>query len=533
MGRRGLRVKRAPVRIPALAREASWLASDRYDRKVWAELTNSGRAVRDLIETGSRLVPHFDALLCDLFVGLFKLNLVWMKPDAVRQSARLNRAILETLLPSPGFQALRLRTELEEDKAAIGALALADSVLEKIRQERLVGRSEMLDLWDLARQEEELSERAEVLKSTLEGITEGEPAEGEAAKSPEGQRTREFAEAAERAVQISEAKLQQKVRRFEEQLTHSDQSALVRLQLETHRLVEQIEQAAQDAHDFGREFGQGGRLSAAERLELGRRLARNKKIGELARMVGRLKLEARALRRRVLDRGISEAYDIEQGADLGRLIPSELLALDHPVLMRDFSRRLLEGALLQYQLRADEQKGRGPMVVCIDVSSSMEGEKELWSKAVGLTLMDLARRGRRLFRAVLFSSGERALKVLDLNRERRYEPDLGKVLELAEYFPGGGTEFERPLEAALTLLGEKRLKRGDVVIITDGQADVTPAWRERFRRLKEELQFSLFAVLVDVGASSVATLADLADRITTVKRLTVESSRDLFLHVSR
>ena len=48
-----------------------------------------------------------------------------------------------------------------------------------------------------------------------------------------------------------------------------------------------------------------------------------------------------------------------------------------------------------------------------------------------------------------------SLKVLDLNRERRYQPDLNKVVEMAEYFPGGGTDFETPIDAAVELLGEK------------------------------------------------------------------------------
>ena len=78
---------------------------------------------------------------------------------------------------------------------------------------------------------------------------------------------------------------------------------------------------------------------------MGRRLARNKKLGELARLVGRFKQDARALRRRTLDRGVAEAYDVERGSELGRLIPAELVALHHPGLRADFLRRLLEGAL--------------------------------------------------------------------------------------------------------------------------------------------------------------------------------------------
>src|SRR5208282_4232136 len=126
----------------------------------------------------------------------------------------------------------------------------------------------------------------------------------------------------------------QKSRQFETQLKGADQSALKRMQLKTAELAREIDQAAEDSHDFSREFGQGGRLSAGERLELGRRLARNRRLGELARLVGRLKHEARAVKHKLLERGVAEAYDIERGAELGRLIPSELVALHHPGLAR-------------------------------------------------------------------------------------------------------------------------------------------------------------------------------------------------------
>jgi uncharacterized protein with von Willebrand factor type A (vWA) domain len=301
------------------------------------------------------------------------------------------------------------------------------------------------------------------------------------------------------------------------------------MQLQTAELAKEIDRAAEDSHDFSREFGQGGRVGAGPRLELGRRLARNKKLGELARMVGRFKQDARALKHKTLERGVAEAYDVELGADIGRLIPSELLAMHHPALKRDFHRRLLEGTVLQYRLRDDEQKGKGPMVVCIDVSSSMQGDKEMWSKAVALTLMDIARRQRRLFRAVMFSSGDVSLKVLDLNRERRYQPELAKVVEMAEYFPGGGTDFEQPLDAAVDLIRAKKLKRADIVIITDGESQVSPDWLARLLETKRELKFSIFGVLVDVGSADTSSLKQFADKITSVKRISDDHARDIFL----
>lgn len=533
MARKTKTAKARPLFVPIVPQNATWLESDNYDRRAWTDLAATAPSIQQLIETGETLVPHFGALLQDLFAGLFKYNLLWMKRDAVRRAAMLNRTILEQLLPSPAFELLKSRTLLDEDKAMLGALALSEQVLDLIRSEKLINRREMLDLWDLNHQEEDLEANAAAIKNAqeLSDQQKNESQDDPAENADLQKKIDELKDAAARAARVSEARLNQKARAFEEQLKHSDQTELKRMQLRTAQLAEEIDRAAQDSHDFGAEFGNGGRQSADERLELGRRLARNKRLGELARLVGRLKQDARALRRRTLDRGVAEAYDIERGDDLGRLIPVELMAMHHPILRADFRRRLLEKEILQYRLRQDEQKGKGPMIVCIDVSSSMQGDKELWAKAVSLTLMDIARRNRRLFRAVLFSSGPESLRVLDLNSQRRYQPELPKVLEMAEYFPGGGTDFQSPLDAAVALLEDKKLKRGDIVVITDGECQVAPEWLANFRERREELKFTVFAVLVDVGSSELSTLAQFSDHVTSVKQLTVESSREIFLKI--
>jgi uncharacterized protein with von Willebrand factor type A (vWA) domain len=533
MARSKKTIKPRPLYVPTIPATATWIESDSYDRRAWSELGLASSSIRELIEAGEKLVPHFGALLQDLFLGLFKYNLVWLKADAVRRSAILNRTILDQVVPSPAFELLKTRTLLEEDKAVIAALVMGEQVLEMVRAEKLINRREMLDLWDVKHQEEDLEQRAAAFKNA-EDLAEQQKLDREsdrAAAKDLAKKIEELKDAAARGAKVSEARLNQKARMVEDQLKHGDKSELKRMQLRAAQLAEEIDRVAQDSHDFSLEFGQGGRTSANERLELGRHLARNKRLGQLARLVGRFKQDARALRRRTLDRGVAEAYDIERGSELGRLIPAELVALHHPGLRADFRRRLLEGEVLQYRLREDEQKGKGPMVVCIDVSSSMQGDKELWAKAVSLTLMDIARRQRRLFRAVLFSSGAESLRIIDLNSQRRYQPELPKVLEMAEYFPGGGTDFQTPIDAAVALLEDKKLKRGDIVVITDGECSVAPEWLAHLRERKDDLKFTIFAILVDVGSSEVSTLAQFSDRVTSIKKLTVEGSREIFLKI--
>jgi uncharacterized protein with von Willebrand factor type A (vWA) domain len=171
------------------------------------------------------------------------------------------------------------------------------------------------------------------------------------------------------------------------------------------------------------------------------------------------------------------------------------------------------------------------MIVCLDGSGSMAGDKEIWSKAVALTLLEIARRQRRLFRFICFSSADTPLFTLDLNPRERHEVQEDRALDVAEYFPGGGTDFEIPLAAAADCLRGARYRRGDIVLITDGECQVSPAWLARFRADKERLGFSLYSVLIDVGPSAVGTLADLSDRVTAVSKLADDGVRDLFVRL--
>jgi uncharacterized protein with von Willebrand factor type A (vWA) domain len=148
---------------------------------------------------------------------------------------------------------------------------------------------------------------------------------------------------------------------------------------------------------------------------------------------------------------------------------------------------------------------------------------------VTLTLLELARRQRRLFRSICFSSEETPLQILDMNPGDHYAVETKTVMDLAEYFPGGGTDFQRPLDAALDCLRHTRYKKGDVVFITDGECQVGAEWAEAFRREKEKLGFSLFSILIDVGPSSLGTLKEFSDRITTIKQLTGDEAKEIFV----
>jgi uncharacterized protein with von Willebrand factor type A (vWA) domain len=297
------------------------------------------------------------------------------------------------------------------------------------------------------------------------------------------------------------------------------------------RALRELGTSRDEAEQWSLQLGGGHQSSPGAQIELGHQLARNPKLKRMAQLVGRMRENARALRQKLWERANAEVFSIGLGAELSRLMPSELLSLRHPILRRDFARRLVDGELLVYALRAREQRGRGPLVVCLDGSSSMAGDKEIWSKAVTLTLLDIAARQRRPFRSICFASADTPLQLLDLNPRQRSAPDMRQIFALAEYFPGGGTDFQKPLNAALECLRRAGTRRGDIVFITDGECRVDPEWLREFKREKARLGFSLFSVLIDVGQSSLGGLKDFSDHITSVRQLSSDATREIFLKV--
>jgi uncharacterized protein with von Willebrand factor type A (vWA) domain len=323
--------------------------------------------------------------------------------------------------------------------------------------------------------------------------------------------------------------LRHKAQQLKDDLQRIESQATHRLQVEAIKVAQELEDATEEAQTWGDTIGTGSRTPPGQKLELGRRLAGNEKLKKLARMVGRMKFHAQALRKKVFERASEELLEVEQGDALHRLLPHELLSLHHPVLRKDFYRRFLDQELIQYSLRGVEEKGKGPMIVCLDGSSSMSGDKEIWSKAVSLTLLEIARKQRRLFHSICFSSADTPLQILDMNPRDRYEVETKTIMDLAEYFPGGGTDFQKPLDAALECLRQSRFKKGDIIFITDGECQVEPEWAERFREQKEKLGFSLFSILIDVGPASLGTLKEFSDRISTIKQLTGEGAKEIFV----
>ena len=181
-----------------------------------------------------------------------------------------------------------------------------------------------------------------------------------------------------------------------------------------------------------------------------------------------------------------------------------------PELRILFLRDYREGRLLTYKLGGREKAGRGPIIVLIDNSSSMMGEKEIWSKAVALGIFTIAYEERRDFIAIHFSSAHDPLIEIEIKPKGNNIPQ--KIYEFVTKFIGGGTDFEKPLSRAVDLM--KNMPKADIIMISDGICGVGEEWLKQFLENKKKMDFKVLSIIIgEPGASTDETLRKFSDKI--------------------
>lgn len=228
------------------------------------------------------------------------------------------------------------------------------------------------------------------------------------------------------------------------------------------------------------EGGEAAQVAAARKEAIAEQLAASPRLRDILELVGRMRNIMRECQATKVRRGVNEVTDIESGRDLARLLPSELLQLKDPRTRLVLARKLAEGAALQYRLEAEEPVARGPVVVAIDDSGSMGGAPEVWSKAIALALLDLARREGRPFAFCLFA---RQLVATFVERPGKRTPPEA-VLQILAMHTGGGTDFDPPINWACDVVGQySHLEDADLVFITDGECRASAATCKRLADL--------------------------------------------------
>lgn len=450
---------------------------DLFDTSRYDEINQTAKVLSETIKKGKSCLDTFPELIEDLFYSAFKYAPSMKNAQDVDTLYQLNRPFVQEAISSPEWRELRARTRLDPLQSALAAASMGEAML----------NDQAGTIAALQKHIKDVENARELLKQM----------EKEAAKIQSAMK-KKGSSAQQAQLQVQQQVMQQKIQAQKAEVqvkTTSLQQGAGEFATCVASAIKQAN-AACEVHEaltcgWGSNTGMLVPVPYEERVKLSNAIIKNKKFREIAMLAGRMSRLASKKRKQKTKHSMEEIADITQGDDISRLIPTEAMLLVDPTLNLLFKKKFVERELLVYDLEGEEEKGKGPIIACFDVSGSMRDEKDTWCKAVTLALIQLAHKEKRDAVAIPFDSEVKT--VFEFFTKDGFQ--AGKVLEMAGYFTGGGTDFDPPLKKAMEYL-DRDLKDGDVVIITDGNGRISPEVSGEFESLKQRLKHSLMTIVI-------------------------------------
>ncbi|GCD41719.1 VWA domain-containing protein [Streptomyces paromomycinus] len=504
------------------------VVADRFDRFTWRDTYEQSAGLRELAEELGACHDGTADLLADVFLAAYKAGPRLRGLAEMAPSRLVNHQVVGALVESAEFAELHRETAGDPYAAAMAVLAQAAALRRMLEHSRdAQARAER------AQQAQQAADSAaaavgEALQQAAEGAAEDGTVPGPAADAV--QQAVEAAEAAEAAGQ-----------RAAQDAAQARTAAAPGLRAAAGNAVAQAAETVREEAALMRAWGVGAgeleRLPFDERARLAARL-RTSRLAQWADLIGRFRQMASGERARKVENTAGELVGVTLGDDLSRVVPSELANLGLPALRAVFAARYAAGELMLYDSQGEQTAGQGAIIACVDTSHSMYtegpggGTREAWAKACALALLDQARHSGRDFVGILFSA---AGKIRVFRFPAGEPPGIDRVLAFAESFLGGGTSYQTPLSAARELLEEEfddaARKRGDIVLLTDDECDVTEEWQRGWNDAKRLLGFRVFGVAIGApgAAGTGSVLEALCDNLRSIEDFTdVHAAADLF-----
>jgi uncharacterized protein with von Willebrand factor type A (vWA) domain len=253
----------------------------------------------------------------------------------------------------------------------------------------------------------------------------------------------------------------------------------------------------------------GKRLDASRLAAMHNRVKKSKRLKKIAEQAGRFRRLAQSKQRMKVGHGIDEVVGVTVGDEISKLLPVELMNLTDDDFGLETMRRLLERETMTFETRAFEPVGKGPIVVTVDESGSMDGEKIETAKGLALAMAWIARKQKRWCVLCGFSGGTTGTKLLIPPGQT----DEVALLDWLEHFFNGGTDMDVPLIVMQDWWKEfiaAGMTRGktDIVMITDAEVDLSDEFAASFNAFKKAERVRMTAIVVDGNPGELAAVCD-------------------------
>lgn len=274
------------------------------------------------------------------------------------------------------------------------------------------------------------------------------------------------------------------------------------------KAAQQAQKNVDDAQDaasaFGLEKGQGGSLDMQAVKKLLKRCAKSERLKGIVNLAGRFRRLAAAKQRVKTQHGMDDVIGIKPSDEVHRLIPAEMLLLGDPTMKIDLMRRIAEKQALCREHQGVERVAKGPVMVWVDESGSMNGERIQTAKALALAVAWVARKQKRWCSLVGFSStGQLNSVALPPGKW-----DENEIIRWCEHFFNGGTNI--PFSYAEELFNQTKAPRGktDILLITDGETYSDQGVLQKFLVWKKENKAKVISLVLDCDGQTIAPYTD-------------------------
>ena len=494
----------------------SYNALEHYDVDIdiYNDIVDQSPVMQQTLEEGEELLPTFKYLHQDIFLSLYKYKAKVLPEVDMHISTRMNRGIISNLINTPEYISLRHTCRMDQFNAALGTEIIGREAIDILREaiEKLKDLEQKKDAMDrLMEEEEKIDELIEDIGDIDELIEDAKRAgNGSLAAQLEQER-----QAKEQSVATLKA-MANKIAEDCDELIEDDGLASEVSTTMGSTLTEtgkQVQEVSELCEVWGLGTGENCQVAFQNKKDAIERIRRSSKLHKLTDLVGKFKESAIVEQKKKAKHGAVEIKGVTTGDKIQDTLPSDRMNLCNDITKGDFYRRMSEHGLLQYSKESNKQKNKGPIIVCVDTSGSMQGDEEIWSKALTVGILEVAQMQKRDFACIIYSS--HADKPIVIKKD---EISPQKIIDCAERFHNGGTSFEAPLNEALELIKDSTFKNADIVFITDGDCYVSDNFSRKFKQIKEDKDFRTLGVLVNMGCGHVSdsSLKEFCDSITLV-----------------
>ena len=471
------------------------LKSTKIEQMIYDDLSSDNDTLLSCVDSGKAKLTSFESLVNDVFQSVYGLSPKYNTESEMSFSAKtVGKQIIEELMKDDKYTAIKSVCEGKELPAISATEEFAESIydnLDMLLEKTTGSKTDITNKLEEDRQK--LAEKLSELLKKRENTGGNESLD----KSIIGTANRILSKNEQKSGY--ESLVRENVRK-----SRNDIKAAVEI------AAKKALESADMAQNIILAWGNGDAEMKKNELnsEILKRCYQSEKLKKIASFLGRYREVLNSKRLSGYRYGTGEKYDIELGNNLSKTLTQDIALLSSKELMPLFIRKYQKKELRQYRKREPEYKGKGDIIVCVDESSSTSGENNAYAMAVTMVLGEICRINKSNFAVVHFSS--------DIKVDCFYKKDAldrKKLLDCAETFLGGGTNFENPLSCAMVLAESKGFEKPDIVFITDGVCSVSDEIKQAFSGFKKKTGTKLTGILLDYGQSMEFSLKEFADKV--------------------